>query len=332
MSKKTDPRQCPDCDSSLDRRTFLATTAAAAIATSASSLLVGDMLQAAPKPSSTAEGIVREFYATLSDEQKKEVALPWDDSRRTKINANWHVTKAQIDTFFTKAQQDRIQRIVKGVTSEDGYERFLKQMEYDAGGIGEYSVALFGDPAKKPFEFELTGRHLTLRADGNSTPGAAFGGPIVYGHGEEGNIKQNLFFHLTERANEVFKALDGSQRKQALLTDAPAEGAVKLRPENREIPGIAGSELSKDQQQLVTEVFKDIISSYREEDVQEAMSIYKAGGGVQKTRIAFYQAGDLANDKVWDIWRLESPTVVCHFRGAPHVHAYINVRRRDGKG
>ena len=81
MSEKTDPRQCPDCDRSLDRRQFLATTTAAAVATSASSLLTGEILQAAPKPSSAAEGIVREFYATLSDEQKKEVALPWEDSR-----------------------------------------------------------------------------------------------------------------------------------------------------------------------------------------------------------------------------------------------------------
>ena len=329
MSKNSNPRPCPDCENPLDRRQFLATTAGVAVAASASSLLVPGMLQAAPKSSGAAEGLVGELHESLSADQKKEMVLSWDDPRRTKINANWHITKASVGKFFTKAQQDLIQQIVKGVTSEDGYDRFLKQMEYDAGGIGEYSVALFGDPAKKPFEFELTGRHLTLRADGNSTPGAAFGGPIVYGHGEQGNIKQNLFFHLTERADEVFKALDGKQRTQALLTDAPSEGAVKLRPENREIPGIAGSELSKDQQQLVTAVFKDIISSYREEDVQEAMSIYKAGGGVEKTRIAFYQAGDLGDDKVWDIWRLESPTVVCHFRGAPHVHAYINVRRRS---
>jgi len=329
MSKNSNPRPCPDCENPLDRRQFLATTAGVAVAASASSLLVPGMLQAAPKSSGAAEGLVGELHESLSADQKKEMVLSWDDPRRTKINANWHITKASVGKFFTKAQQDLIQQIVKGVTSEDGYDRFLKQMEYDAGGIGEYSVALFGDPAKKPFEFELTGRHLTLRADGNSTPGAAFGGPIVYGHGEEGNIKQNLFFHLTERADEVFKALDEKQRTQALLTDAPSEGAVKLRPESDRIPGIIGSELSKDQQQLVTAVFKDIISSYREEDVEEALSIYKAGGGVEKTRIAFYQAGDLGDDKVWDIWRLESPTVVCHFRGAPHVHAYINVRRRS---
>ena len=59
------------------------------------------------------------------------------------------------------------------------------------------------------------------------------------------------------------------------------------------------------------------------------MEVIKAGGGMEKLQIAFYQSGDLDSDKVWDIWRLEGPTVVCHFRGAPHVHAYINISRRS---
>jgi hypothetical protein len=44
--------------------------------------------------------------------------------------------------------------------------------------------------------------------------------------------------------------------------------------------------------------------------------------------MAFYEQGDLEGDKVWDIWRLEGPSFVWHFRGAPHVHAYINIAQR----
>ena len=58
-------------------------------------------------------------------------------------------------------------------------------MEEDDGGLDYYSVAVFGNPEEGKFEFELTGRHLTIRADGNSVDKAAFGGPIVYGHGDE---------------------------------------------------------------------------------------------------------------------------------------------------
>ena len=47
--------------------------------------------------------------------------------------------------------------------------------------------------------------------------------------------------------------------------------------------------------------------------------------------MAFYKKGangktaDLLRDLVWDVWRVEGPTFVSHFRGAPHVHAYINI-------
>jgi hypothetical protein len=59
--------------------------------------------------------------------------------------------------------------------------------------------------------------------------------------------------------------------------------------------------------------------------VDEAMEILKASGGLDKLHMAFYQQDDLQSDKVWDIWRVEGLSFVWHFRGAPHVHAYINI-------
>ena len=55
------------------------------------------------------------------------------------------------------------------------------------------------------------------------------------------------------------------------------------------------------------------------------VEILKAGGGIDKLHMAFYQQEDLLEDKEWDIWRVEGPSLVWHFRGAPHVHAYINI-------
>ena len=71
-----------------------------------------------------------------------------------------------------------------------------------------------------------------------------------------------------------------------------------------------------------------ILAPYREADVDEAMEVMKAGGGLDKLHMAFYQSGDLGDDHEWDIWRLEGPTFVWHFRGAPHVHAYVNVAKK----
>jgi len=197
-------------------------------------------------------------------------------------------------------------------------------MSDDSGGIDEYSVAMFGEPGTDKFEWELTGRHLTLRADGNTVDKAAFGGPIVYGHGEE-NPKANLFHYQTTQVNEVFKALDAKQAQQALVKNAPKEDAVTLQGEKGSFPGIGVGQLSNDQKQLVTKTIQVLLAPYRAEDVDEVMEILKATGGVERLHMAFYQQGDLQSDKVWDIWRVEGPSFVWHFRGAPHVHAYINI-------
>ena len=47
---------------------------------------------------------------------------------------------------------------------------------------GGSSVAIFGEPGSGKFQFVLTGRHCTRRCDGDSVEGAAFGGPLFYGH------------------------------------------------------------------------------------------------------------------------------------------------------
>jgi hypothetical protein len=318
-------------DTNIDRRGFVASAAGAAIAATALPL-VGNSAFAAPTRKSAAETAVKELYSSLSKEQRPIVALPLDDKRRTQINPNWHITKATIGKFFNAAQQDLITKIFKGMTSEDGFERFQKQMADDSGGgLKAYSIALFGDPNDGPFEFELTGRHHTSRADGNSLEGMAFGGPIVYGHSKKGNTPQNLFSYQTTSANEVFEALDAKHREKALLAKAPGEGSVRLRDDVTQTPGLACSELSSDQKELVESTLKNILLPYRKEDVDEVMEMIKASGGLDEVRIAFYKNGDLDNDKVWDIWRLEGPSIVCHFRGAPHVHAYINVAQRKTK-
>jgi hypothetical protein len=316
---------CPDCDA-LDRRNFLTLAGSAALAAGGLSLLPGGV-HGAPTKTSTAESAVKRLYGSLTPEQKKVVALDWNDKRRFNISANWHITKANVGSF-SEEQQKIIDEIIRGVTSEDGYGRLQKQMKADHGGVANYSVAIFGDPEKDQFQFELTGRHLTLRADGDTVPGAAFGGPIVYGHGAKGNSDGNLFAYQTKRANEVFAALDEKQRKAALLPRAPSENAVQLKEAGTSLPGIAGSDLTKDQLALVEKVLADILAPYRKEDVDEVLECVKTGGGFEKVHIAFYQTGDLDDDGVWDVWRLEGPTLCSHFRGAPHVHAYLNVARK----
>ena len=311
------------------RREFLATTSGAALAGLTLPTL-SRSASAAPTAESDAEVAIKELVASLDDSQKSLVMLPLDDARRKKVSANWSITKANIGSF-SEVQQEIIHKIIKGITSEDGYGRFMQQMREDWGAVEKYTIAIFGDPAGDKFQFELTGRHLTMRADGDtlrdeSFGGGAFGGPIVYGHAKKGNSDKNLFSYQTKRANEVFQALDKPQRMKALLDKSPGQN-VKLREQGEALRGISGKELSDDQKELFAAVLRDVLAPYRQEDVDEAMALVEAGGGIDSLSMSFYQQGDLDEDGVWDVWRIEGPSLVTHFRGAPHVHAYINIAK-----
>lgn len=304
-----------------NRRKFLQVAAATSSLPFVPSLATGSDAKQSP-----ADTLVTEFYDSLNEDQLLSICFPFNHPLRHRVNANWHVTRRRIgdSDFYSNAQLDLVKKIVKSITSEEGYERLTQQMDEDSGGIEEYSVAIFGDPGRSDFQWELTGRHLTLRADGNSVEKAAFGGPIIYGHSEE-DPDLNLYHYQTQQANKVFQALDPAQAKQALLNRAPRETDINLQGSNGSFPGIAASDLSGDQRDLVKETLKVLLAPYREEDATEVMQLLEEGGGIDQLHMAFYRQGDLERDQVWDMWRVEGPSFVWNFRGSPHVHAYINV-------
>jgi len=309
------------------RRQFLQTTSA----TLAGLALLPRGIFAGTSAGNDAETVIGELFNSLSEAQKKTICFDINDPVRVRVNANWHVTKPLIGSdFYNDKQQAMIDEIVRRVTSEEGHKKLMQQLDEDDGGIGAYSLAIFGNPSrgesgKDPFECLITGRHLTLRADGNSIENMAFGGPIVYGHGEESSAQDNLFYHQTVQVNKVFAALDSKQAEKALLKDAPAETSVKVQGKSGSFPGLAVGEMTADQKGVVKETLQKLLSPYRDQDSSEVMAIIAATGGLEQLRFAFYQQGDLGNDRMWDIWRIEGPSFVCHFRGAPHVHAYLHV-------
>ncbi|HVR74757.1 MAG TPA: DUF3500 domain-containing protein [Planctomycetota bacterium] len=325
---------CSDCDG-VSRRRFLKTVGGALVAGAAMPL---PSLRAAPA-GKTAETIVKHLFETLTPEQRKAVHFPFDHKLRSYISNNWDVVDKDmypIGKFYTSDQQEMIREIFKGVTSEDGYERFQKQMKDDAGGFDKYTCAIFGEPGTGKFEWVLTGRHLTIRADGDSVENTAFGGPIFYGHAVEFNEKPdhpgNVWWHQARLANDIYKSLDGKQREKALLQNDPPDAAttVAFRRDKSEIPGVPGSELTADQKALLEKTMKSMLGMYRASDVDEALACIKENGGLDSLRISYYKEGDLGADGIWDRWRVEGPALVWYFRGSPHVHSWVRVARLDG--
>ncbi|MFN3486130.1 MAG: DUF3500 domain-containing protein, partial [Planctomycetota bacterium] len=275
------PRICPDCGEAVTRRDFLkgAAGAAAAAALGVSAARAAALSDASP------EELVKRLYESLTPKQREAVCLSWDHANRTRVGNNWAIVKPTIGGFFTPEQQQILRDIFRGLVTEDGYERFQKQMRDDYGGFENYHVAIFGDPTSGRFNWVMTGRHLTIRCDGNSTEGAGFGGPIFYGHAVEFNERPdhpgNVFWHQARLANKVFESLDGRQREKALLEKSPPDDAksIALRPPGPE-DGLCAAELSRDQKELVDKVLKELLAPYRASDVEEALGIIREGGGV----------------------------------------------------
>src|SRR6059036_598389 len=317
---------CPDC-SPLDRRQFLKTAAAA----TAGALAV----TAAPKLRGDSETLVTTLYKSLTPEQRAKICFAFDHELRSKVDANWQITEARVGKAFTPDQQAMIEEIFRGLHNPEFYDKVAYHMKEDGGGLGAYSVAVFGEPGTGKFEFVLTGRHCTARCDGDSVEGAAFGGPIFYGHASQSFNERpdhpgNVYWFQALRANEVFKALDGRQREKALVGDPREEkktATVELRRRGEQV-GMPVADMTRDQRGLVERVLADLLLPFRKKDRDEAMRYIKANGGVESLAMSFYKNLDIGSDGVWDVWQLESPTMVWYFRGSPHVHTWVNIRAK----
>ncbi len=326
---------CPDY-AAVSRRGFLKSTLGAAAVTSLGGVpIIGRAAEATKLKSET---LVGTLFKSFSEEQRKALCFAWDNPLRTEVDNNWHITDQHISAFLTPDQNQMVREIFLGLHSSEYAEKVMQQVTSDSGkaGFGDSSIALFGEPDTGKFEFVLTGRHCTRRCDGDSTEGAAFGGPIFYGHAAQGfNEKPdhpgNIYWYQAVRANEVFQMLDGKQRELALRQHSRMEqGAetVKLSGKSQGLPGIPLTELSTDQRGHVRKVMADLLAPFRKEDADEALRYIEAAG-FEKLHMAFYKNQDIGNDGVWDVWQLEGPNMVWYFRGEPHVHVWVNIRAQS---
>ena len=58
------------------------------------------------------------------------------------------------------------------------------------------------------------------------------------------------------------------------------------------------------------------------------LSLPEEADDTDKLRLTYFKEGDIGNDSVWDIWRVDGPAFSWFFRGSPHVHTWLNVARK----
>lgn len=335
-----DPRNLLGPRGVLGRREFLQHAGQSALALGAAASLApwasaADAAANAGGP----ESLVKLLYESFTPGQREKVCFPWDHQSeelgllRTRVDANWLITDQLVNSdFYKRDQQELVRAIFHGIVNPEWHERYHKEQQDDSGGFGEHnSIAIFGTPGDGKSEFVLTGRHMTLRCDGDSAEHVAFGGPIFYGHDPSGSLEENathegnVFWEQAVLANNLYTALDEKHKKMALVESSPYENEVAFRGKGGQFAGIPVSELSSDQKEHVQGVLRKLIEPFRQSDQDEAVACLNVQGGIDACSLAFYQDEDIGDDKVWDIWRLEGPSFVWHYRGAPHVHVWVNV-------
>ena len=339
MKKKTGLDSCEMC-SPLSRRKFLKTSSVAAasamlpFAAGTHPLAAEAVVETPQLPKS--ETLVKTLYSSLSEKQRRTICFPFDHNLRHEIENNWFIVRrSRIGKSFTADQQAMIREIFINMHSEEYAEQVMKQVEEDngRGGFGNCSIALFGEPDTGKFEFVLTGRHTTRRCDGDSVEGAAFGGPIFYGHASESFYEEphhpgNVYWFQAKRANEVYQMMDGKQRELALLEASRRERGkktVELTGKTEGLAGIPMTELTFDQKAEVRKVFDDLLLPFRKVDRQESLKLIEKSG-FDNLHLSFYKDQDVGRDGVWDVFQIEGPHMVWFFRGDPHVHTWVHIK------
>ncbi len=323
--------------SNTTRRDFITATGTVALAAAGAGRPEVLGADSDTETSDLSAGLVKQLFTSLTPTQRRNICFDWNHKTeehgilRTHVSNNWQISPYRVTSdFYTKDQQELIEAIFWSLYNPEWQNKIRKQLKDDAGGYGRgQSIAMFGNPQDGPFELVMTGRHLTIRCDGDSTPHVAFGGPIFYGHAaggfdEEPDHPGNVFWSQAVKANEVFGMLDGRQKKMALIQNSPRERDVHFRT-NPKIPGVPVSELSADQKLHLEGVLQLLVEPYRQRDRREALHCLNTQGGLDKCVLSFYESDDVGKDGIWDTWRLEGPSFIWHYRGDPHVHVWVNV-------
>jgi hypothetical protein len=130
----------------------------------------------------------------------------------------------------------------------------------------------------------------------------------------------------------------------AILPAPPHELLLQVQGAGASFPGVAIGALGEASRDGARELLDTIFSAYPESQRRAAFASIEGNGGIDALHVAVYASHGFYEDmKAWDavsreeraargepywqVWRIEGPGTVIHFKGHPHVHAYISMAR-----
>ncbi|WNB86691.1 DUF3500 domain-containing protein [Cellulomonas sp. ATA003] len=253
--------------------------------------------------STTAETIadttaaVEAFLATLSDEQVDAVLYDYDDETKSTSWSNFPVTfveRAGLNVAdLTEDQQVAAMQVLESLLSDAGYETVANiiggdQYLLDNSGstedsLGQYYIAFFGDAATGVYEVQFGGHHLGINASLDAGADTITFAPTHLGTQPEvyttadgaevetlGSIYTTAFAFYDSLTDEQKAALYQGEVVQAMVC---APGGTCTYPTGT---GLAGSELTDEQRQLLLDVVANWVGLADEETTADALAEIEA--------------------------------------------------------
>jgi hypothetical protein len=296
--------------------------------------------------------------ASLSLKQRALVVLPFDHPSRQITNTVAIEKGPHIGTMFNANQLALVRQLYNTMLSNQGQQWFRNttrlEGKFEGSILRLYSDAQPGELATDNRTIAmLNGGHYMLRnaQSAHRAQTYVFGGPISYGQ-QIGNgrfkVQGNAFKAHGDAVNELHSALGLKDRARAYQSTPPMELLTQVQGPNGVFPGLRIGDTGPQVQALAKNMLATIFSAYPETQQRDAFSAIEENGGIESLHLAlyrdfsFYQDGqrliDLSTEQATlreapytQVWRIEGPACVIHFKGYPHVHAYINVVRDPSK-
>jgi hypothetical protein len=321
----------------LDRRSFL-------VGLGASAGWLATRGLGAREPASFEETL-RALGASLTPGQRARIVFPADHPSRQITNTFSVLRGPHLATLLSPAQLRLARDLYEAMLSERGRDAFQGTIAVE-GRLEGCTLALYGEPADAGAQAVISGGHLLLRG-GGATAGAALGGGVAYGH-QIGNgawrVPGNSFAYHGDAFNRFFATLGARERAAAILPEPPHELLLQAQGADGRFPGLALAQTSEGTREAARELLDTVLSAYPDPRRREALASIEHNGGIAALRVAGYashgfypdmrswaslDAAERARrgDPYWQVWRLEGPGTVIHFKGHPHVHAYLQIVR-----
>jgi hypothetical protein len=306
-------------------------------------LLIGSGLTAAWRAHPAGYGeTLRALASTLTPLQRRLMVFPADDPTRQIANTVAVLDRPHLGTLLSGAQLALVEQLYEYALSPRGRSA-LAGTAATEGRLTGCVLALYGEPERGVAQTVISGGHLLVRAGGAEDGGPVLGGAVAYGH-QEGNgrwrVRGNSFAYHGDAANRLFGALTPDQRARAILSSPPNELLLQVQDERGRFPGLRLGDLSDAGQEAAEGLLDTVLGLYPAH--REARAAIEAHGGLGRLHFACYRgfyadmkewsgldAGERARrgDPYWQVWRVEGPGTIMHFKGYPHVHAYVQVTR-----